>query len=392
MLIVACGEDDASSQPVATPTATATPLPTPSPTPDPLSGVPEGSAEEILEAAFAALGDASSFHFAMDATVAIEVSGFGVQLPISFAGDFLAPDSIGGVATVSLGLATLQSEIILIGDSVYATNPATGRWEANPAPDLLIFSPLDFVGSGAPGAGDLVGHVLVGQESIDGSPTYHLRATAPPEAFEGTEGDASVEFWIGVEDGLLRRISIEADASLDDGGDGLLAEVGVSGDAALSLTIDLSDFGKPVSIEAPLPGERIENQGTDHIPFGAIHPPYNSVPATSGWHYAQPDAPAAWGVYREVLPDEVLVHNLEHGGVGVHYDCPEGCDDLVGQLSTVVQDFDKVIVSPYRGMGARVVLTAWNYIERLDGFDGERIAGFIQAHMSSPNAPEYLVP
>ena len=64
-------------------------------------------------------------------------------------------------------------------------------------------------------------------------------------------------------------------------------------------------------------GQRYPDQGGNiHIDQGESHPPYNSTPATSGWHYSAPGlAPAKWGIHSDVLPDEVLVHNLEHGGV-----------------------------------------------------------------------------
>ena len=140
------------------------------------------------------------------------------------------------------------------------------------------------------------------------------------------------------------------------------------------------------------PGERMEDQGADHIESGQSHAPYNSVPATSGWHYALPLAPAAWGVNDKVLQDEVLIHNLEHGGVGVHYDCPDGCDELVDQLSQIVDrsagEGLKVIMSPYPDMGSRIALTAWTFLDKFDAFDEDRVKEFIQAHESSPNAPE----
>ena len=46
---------------------------------------------------------------------------------------------------------------------------------------------------------------------------------------------------------------------------------------------------------------------------------YNSVPATSGPHQAQPLAPVVWGVYDDPLEQIKVVHNLEHGGVIVQY-------------------------------------------------------------------------
>lgn len=143
------------------------------------------------------------------------------------------------------------------------------------------------------------------------------------------------------------------------------------------------------------PGVRLPEQGLrgqDHINPGAAHPPYNSAPATSGWHYEQPLAPARWGVHDDALSDEVLVHNLEHGGIGVHYNCPEGCPELVGQLAGIVNaavaERLKVIMAPYLKMDTRIALTAWTFIDKLDEFDEKRIKEFIRAHESSPNSPE----
>lgn len=148
--------------------------------------------------------------------------------------------------------------------------------------------------------------------------------------------------------------------------------------------------------EAPaLPGRKVQEQSRDHISPGQTHPAYSSVPATSGWHYAAPLAPARWGVHAQPLPDEVLVHNLEHGGIGVHYNCPNGCEDLVRQLAAIVNqsvnDGKKVIMSPYPGMDTAVALTAWTFIDSLDEFDERRVRDFISAHESSSNAPEPFV-
>ncbi len=41
------------------------------------------------------------------------------------------------------------------------------------------------------------------------------------------------------------------------------------------------------------PGPRIADLGATHIAPGEDHPPYTSVPATSGWHLGQPLRPAA---------------------------------------------------------------------------------------------------
>ena len=140
------------------------------------------------------------------------------------------------------------------------------------------------------------------------------------------------------------------------------------------------------------PGERFSEVSRDHISAGADHGSYNSVPATSGWHYAQPLAPVRWGVHDEFLADEIRLHNLEHGGIGVHYNCPDGCDELVQQLASIVNratdDGLKVLLSPYPDMTTKISLTAWTFLDAFDEFDEDRVKDFIRAHESSPNSPE----
>ena len=136
------------------------------------------------------------------------------------------------------------------------------------------------------------------------------------------------------------------------------------------------------------PGLRIPSQGAEHITRTQTPPQYNSVPATSGGHFGDASAPARWGVYDDPLPDGVLLHNLEHGGVGIHYDCPEGCDELIDQLEGIANRMGKVIMSPYPGMPTKIALTAWTFLDVFDEFDKDRVEDFAKAHEGSPNAPE----
>ena len=126
---------------------------------------------------------------------------------------------------------------------------------------------------------------------------------------------------------------------------------------------------------------------------------YTSKPATSGYHYSginleipEKQAPVAWRVYNTPISDEVLVHNLEHGGVGIHYNCPEGCPELIQSLSEIANIRQKVLVSPYSGIDNKIALTAWRYMDVFDVFDKERIIRFIETHVNSRNAPEWNAP
>jgi len=161
----------------------------------------------------------------------------------------------------------------------------------------------------------------------------------------------------------------------------------------LLLVLAVHTVGCGDSQQSTEPGEsrevRLPEQPySTHVELGESHPTYNSIPATSGWHSG---FTAKWGVHDTLIPDEVLVHNLEHGGVGIHYDCPAGCPALVQSLEGISGRYGKVVMSPYPDMGITIALTAWTFSDRFDEFDEVRITDFIEAHMSSPVAPEYSV-
>ena len=85
-------------------------------------------------------------------------------------------------------------------------------------------------------------------------------------------------------------------------------------------------------------------------------------------------------IHDEPIPNELQVHNLEDGGVMVQYNCEQGCEDLVEQLSAVVSRYDEqVILAPYPGMGSRVALTAWGRIDTFDESDEDRVVRFVEA-------------
>ncbi|MBI4053725.1 MAG: DUF3105 domain-containing protein [Candidatus Doudnabacteria bacterium] len=136
---------------------------------------------------------------------------------------------------------------------------------------------------------------------------------------------------------------------------------------------------------ANLPGQKFTIQGQTHIPPSASHDPYNSNPPTSGSHYA---VPADWGVYREPLPDEQLVHNLEHGGIWISYKNPED-KEMVKQLEDLVGGYKtKVILTPRAQNDAPIALAAWGRLQKLDKFDAEVIRQFIKNLVNK--GPEFV--
>lgn len=107
------------------------------------------------------------------------------------------------------------------------------------------------------------------------------------------------------------------------------------------------------------------------------HPPYNSNPPTSGPRLS---GLAAWGFHRIPVPLELQVHNLEHGGILIQYNCPQDCPELVSRLQEFVEGRDQTLVAPYPFIESRLVLTAWGRLLALDEFDAARMEEFVQAY------------
>ena len=130
------------------------------------------------------------------------------------------------------------------------------------------------------------------------------------------------------------------------------------------------------------------DQGGNHIPLGTDFDAYNTRPATSGPHWGvivpspilPAGSPARWGQYEFELPDEVLVHNLEHGGIGLHYNCPSGCPEMVQQLIDLApRGFSQFVISPYTAMDSKIAITAWRHVLYLDEFDEAQLREFIRS-------------
>lgn len=137
---------------------------------------------------------------------------------------------------------------------------------------------------------------------------------------------------------------------------------------------------------APPVGESVSILGRDHIAVGQEHIPYNSNPPTSGPHYAEPAPP---GAYDRELPDETLVHNLEHGYIWLSY---KDCSDTAtaDQLKAIRdKDSDKVIITCRPKNDTKIAVASWGKLLKLDAVDEDKIAKFRTANRykaPEPNA------
>ena len=135
--------------------------------------------------------------------------------------------------------------------------------------------------------------------------------------------------------------------------------------------------------EGVRPGEAISVQGAKHISVGDSHPEYNSNPPTSGWHYA---GPADWGFYDEELPDEQLVHSLEHGGIWISYKDID--EETKGKLKELGGRYPKsVITTPRAKNDAKIVLASWGRLQKFDQYDEEAIKSYIKANLNKSPEP-----
>ena len=113
---------------------------------------------------------------------------------------------------------------------------------------------------------------------------------------------------------------------------------------------------------------------------------YNTVPASSGEHY---DTPVRCGFYREEIPDERIVHNLEHGNIVVSYNLDEEADQLEDVISGIGLANAWAVSRPYLDIPpGTVALAAWGVLDFMQGVDGDRIKRFFDNY-SGTLGPEF---
>ena len=133
--------------------------------------------------------------------------------------------------------------------------------------------------------------------------------------------------------------------------------------------------------------EYVSNMGWGILPnIDVPHDPYTSNPATSGPFLDEKwGCPVRWGYHDDIFPDECTLSNLARGGIMVHY--KQGAPkEIIEQLKVTLlgSNMSEVTIAPYNDMDNLISLTAWNYIDRLNEFDRERIFKFIDVFLNNP--------
>ena len=119
---------------------------------------------------------------------------------------------------------------------------------------------------------------------------------------------------------------------------------------------------------------------TNNIVEGAIE--YDRDPPTNGDH------DPLWqncGFYSEPIENRHAVHSMDHGVVWISFN-----PDLPQQDIEVLRPYGQepyVIVSPYPGLRAPVVVTAWRNQLDLNGVDDPRLRQFVDQFRVSETSP-----
>jgi hypothetical protein len=87
---------------------------------------------------------------------------------------------------------------------------------------------------------------------------------------------------------------------------------------------------------------------------------WNSVPPTSGPHYGQW---AVWNFYDSAVPLTMSTHNLEHGGIVIHYGPQLPQSELEKLRNFYNSDPNAILVAPLASAGNKVIASAWYFDE-----------------------------
>jgi hypothetical protein len=164
-----------------------------------------------------------------------------------------------------------------------------------------------------------------------------------------------------------------AAASGDDAGrvDDDAGSLGDSGGTQSGLCTSCGGCDEPVQVTSA-------NHGV-----GTVH--YDSLPPAGGDHN---QCWGSWGVHDKTLAPERWVHNLEHGGIVLLYNCPSGCPADVAKLATFVKARPRALLTADTDMPTMFAIVAWGQRLKTDCLDLAAFATFYTSHVD--HAPESI--
>jgi LppX_LprAFG lipoprotein len=213
---------------------------TPTPTPPP--------AADILTAASTAMKAVDSVHIDMTMQMTMTTQGMTLQIPLTLVGDMKNPDRFKGTMKMEAMGQNLVADMIVISPTTYISESTTGAWQATTAEEAgLPVNPSSITGINPD---DIQGLTLVGEETINGRPAYHLTGTvnAAPLGLQeslGAGGDVSLkaDYWVDKENSQILKSTVS----------GTIAITGeMEANIDMSMLMSFSNYNAPVTIEAPM--------------------------------------------------------------------------------------------------------------------------------------------
>ncbi|MEK7539094.1 MAG: DUF3105 domain-containing protein [Patescibacteria group bacterium] len=157
-------------------------------------------------------------------------------------------------------------------------------------------------------------------------------------------------------------------------GIGLLTLIIIVGGIWLSSNSATTNNAK---LSKPMMGEKMADEGAEHVGRNETHLAYKSNPPTSGPHWG---GVAGSGIKTESIPDELVLHSMEHGAAVVWY--REGIDQ--SDMDKITEAFNsssgKKIMLARKDLDVPVALTSWGYLLKLQTVDETKIKEFIETN------------
>ena len=131
------------------------------------------------------------------------------------------------------------------------------------------------------------------------------------------------------------------------------------------------------------------DEGRAHISPGQ-KVTYKAAIPTSGPHGEE----APWGYSPQQLPNENIIHNMEHGGIVVSYQ-PDLDSTTVEKLIALytkpyaVSSFKptKVVIMPRAGQERLIVLASWNRLLELDTYNQQTLIDYYLTNVGHSPEP-----
>jgi Protein of unknown function (DUF3105) len=131
---------------------------------------------------------------------------------------------------------------------------------------------------------------------------------------------------------------------------------GGGGGESASFAQEMSDAGYTLK---SYPGLKNNSNHTD-VPSVDTKVKWNSNPPTSGPHYGQW---AVWNFYDQPVPLTMSTHNLEHGGIVIHYGPQVPSSEVQKLRDFYNEDPNAMLVAPLSTAGNKIYASAWYYDE-----------------------------